>query len=124
MYGAEKYGGIPPKLGDVVWTQTSGNKYIGFCIVKRNKNAPINKKALRLCLYSAANKAKTLNNKYLGMDLFCCKDGKEWSNIVKIIENCLEDIQNIVCIPTNEKLVDVLEQLPGHQFKKIEAKIG
>lgn len=108
------------KLGDVIWVQTSGNKHIGFCIVKEKIDDIVHSKALRLCLKSIVKKAKALNHDYIGMDLFACDTPEEWGSIVNIIEKELKDIQAVVCIPTNDALVRVLDSLPGPKtFRKI-----
>ena len=100
-------------LGDVIWSHQGGNRQIGFCFVKESEKGDINKKAVALCIKSAVNKAKSLGIGYVGMDLMGCKDGKEWADIVDIVENSLGECKGFVCIPTNEELVDVLENLPG-----------
>jgi len=110
-------------VGDVIWTQQGGNKHIGFCIIKEHEESDINKKAVGLCMKSARNKARELNCKYVGMDLFASKTPQDWANIVDIVENELQEIQGIVCIPTNDELVKVLENLPGSRnFRMITNK--
>jgi len=108
-------------LGDVVWVTTSGNRHIGFGIVRKTCREPINTKALKLVINSTRNKAIALKKEYVGMDLFACDTPHEWAAIVGIIEAELKDIQAVVCIPTNDALVKVLEALPGEKnFRAIK----
>lgn len=111
-----------PRVGDVIWVQTGGNKTIGFCLVRESLNTAINKKAIKPIFKSIANKAKELGINYCGMDTFSCTSGKEWSEISEEIEEYSADVTPIVCVPTNELLEDVLTSLPGKQFKMIKAK--
>lgn len=111
-----------PRVGDVVWVQTGGNKTIGFCIVREDYDSEINTKALKPVFKSVANKAKSLEIEYYGMDLFSCKDGREWANIVGEVEKNSMGVQAVVCIPTNELLEDVMTELEGNQFKVIKSK--
>lgn len=110
-------------VGDVIWIMTGGNKHIGFCIVKEHSDDTINKKAVGLCIKSAKNKARELNCEYVGMNLFASDTPNDWASIVGIIEHELEEIQGVVCIPTNDELIKVLETLPGSRnFKMITNK--
>ena len=99
------------RLGDVIWTRTGGGKHIGFCVVK--EDGKINRSAVSLCINSAKNKARELNIEYVGMGLFGCNTAKDWADIVPIVEFSLEEIQGVVCVPTNRDLLDVLDFLPG-----------
>jgi len=100
-------------VGDVIWTRTGGNKHIGFCVVNKEFEDEINKDAVKLCINSAKLKARELNINYVGMDLFASKSPQEWASIVGILESSLEEIQGIVCIPDNDALTAVMENLPG-----------
>jgi len=102
-----------PKLGDVIWTQTGGNKHIGYCIVRNHEEENVNKDAVKLCIISAKNKARELKLEYIGMDLFASNGPEEWADIVDIVEDGVEEIQGVVCIPTNDALVSVMDNLPG-----------
>ena len=106
----EKY---KARLGDVIWVRPGGNKTIGFAIVRETSTSPINTKAIRAVMKSAHNKAKELKIKYVGMGLFACDTPNEWASIVDIIEESLKDTQAVVCIPTNDALLKVLDSLPG-----------
>lgn len=110
FFNSEKFD-IVPRLGDVVWVHTSGNKHIGFCVIRKGGVLMIN--ALTAALKSIKNKADSLNLEYVGMGKFGFEKGIEWSNIVDHIENSLDNIQPIICIPTNEELIDVIDNLPG-----------
>jgi len=109
------------RVGDVIWTRTGGGKHIGFCVVRENDKDVANKEAVRLCVSSAKTKARSLKNKYVGMDLFASDTPQQWADIVNIVEDSLEEIQGVVCIPTNDELVSVMENLPGsNDFRMIE----
>ena len=111
------------KVGDVIWTTSGGNKHLGFCIVRESANKPLNTKAVKLCMKSAREKARSLKKEYVGMDLFASDTPEEWASIVGIVEDNLEEIQGVVCIPTNDALVKVLENLPGsNEFKIMKNK--
>lgn len=111
---------IKPRLGDVIWVTTSGNRHIGFGIVRKTCDDVINTKAIKAIMKCSKNKAISLKKEYIGMDLFGCDTAEEWSAIVGIIEEELKEIQAVVCIPTNEALMKVLESLPGSKdFKAI-----
>jgi hypothetical protein len=101
------------RLGDVIWAQPGGNRHIGFCIVKENDSDVVHKDAVALAMTSAKNKARELNIQYVGMDLFASESGKDWADIVGVVEENLEEIQGVVCIPTNRQLNAVLSNLPG-----------
>ena len=106
----EKY---KARVGDVIWVSPGGNRTIGFAIVRESSSSPINTKALKAVMKSAHNKAKELQIEYVGMGLFACDTPQEWGNIVNIVEKELGDIQGVVCIPTNDALLKVLDSLPG-----------
>ena len=101
------------RVGDVIWTRTGGNKHIGYCVVRDTESNPIDKKAIELCINSAKMKARELNTEYVGMDLFASENAQDWADIVDIVESKLEEIQGVVCVPTNDKLLSVMENLPG-----------
>lgn len=104
----------PPRLGDVIWATQGGNKHIGFCIVRKGGDEEkLHSLAVKACMKSIGNKAKELNHKYVGMDLFGSDNSSEWNDVVEDIEETLTDTQPVICIDTNEKLVDVLSHLPG-----------
>jgi hypothetical protein len=110
-------------VGDVLWLTQGGNKYIGFCIVKKTSEHDINKEAIKATIRSTRNKAKELGIKYVGMDLFASETPQDWAEIVDDVEEALGEIQGVVCIPTNEELVNVMENLPGSKnFKMISIK--
>ena len=111
-----------PQVGDVVWVETGGNKTLGFCIVREDYNSEINTKALKPVFNSVAKKAKQLGIEYYGMDLFSCRDGREWADIVDEVEQNSMEVQAIVCIPTNELLEDVMTELEGNEFRAIKLK--
>ena len=112
---------LKARLGDVIWVTTSGNRHIGFGIVKKSCTEAINTKALKLIMKSAREKAKALQKEYVGMDLFASDTPQEWAAIVGIIETELKEIQAVVCIPTNDALMKVLEALPGEKtFRAIQ----
>lgn len=109
------------RVGDVIWTETGGGKHIGFCVVRENDKDGVNKEAVRLCVSSAKTKARSLKNKYVGMDLFASDTPQQWADIVDIVEDNLEEIQGVVCIPTNDALIKVMENLPGsNDFRMFE----
>ena len=104
---------LKPKLGDVIWVRQGGNRTLGFAIVKESSDSPINMKAVRAVMKSTHNKAKELNINYVGMGLFACDTAQEWASIVDVLEESLKDTQSVVCIPTNDALLKVLDALPG-----------
>lgn len=108
----------PPSLGDVIWSTQGGNKHIGFCVVKRGNE--ISEKAVAACMKSCNSKASELQHKYIGMDLFGSNNSKDWNLVVDSIEENLPSTQAIVCIHTNDKLVEVMSNLKGgSKFKVI-----
>jgi hypothetical protein len=104
---------LRPHIGDVIWVNPGGNRTIGFSIVRESSSSSINIKALRAVIKSAHNKAKEMGIQYVGMGLFACDTPQEWGSIVTIIEKELGDVQGVVCIPTNDALLKVLDSLPG-----------
>lgn len=102
-----------PKLGDVIWLRTGGGRVVGFGIVKERHDDPIHTKALKAVFKNYNKKAKDMKIPMIGMDVYGCESGKDWASVVGIIEDKLTDCQAVVCVPTNEKLIDVLDELPG-----------
>lgn len=104
---------LKPRLGDVIWVKIGGNRTLGFAIVKESSNSSINMKAIRVAMKSAHNKAKELELEYVGMGLFASDTPSEWASVVDVIEESLKDTQAVVCIPTTDALIKVLDALPG-----------
>lgn len=114
---------IPPKLGDVVWTQTSGNKWYAHCIVY-DENANFNYDAFELCMKSLKKKAVELGHEQIGMPLrwFDRKLTRmNWARTYPIIEEIFsEDDDGIhghcqaFVYDTDKTFVeDVVMDLPG-----------
>ncbi|MGI9568523.1 MAG: hypothetical protein ACR2PH_02005, partial [Desulfobulbia bacterium] len=108
-----------PALGDVIWLRTGGGKMVGFALAKERHGDPINTKALKTILQCANRKAKEMKMPFVGFETFGCETGTEWASIVGIIEDELTDCMAVCCVPTNERLLDVIDNLPGS--KKIHA---
>lgn len=118
-----QYEVVPPQLGDVVWTQTSGNKWYAHCIVYDDAEK-FSFAAFELCMKSIKKKAIEIEHDQIGMPLrWVAKDAlfNYWSEIYKIIEKELgdsdEDVvhdkcQAFVYDNDNELLFDILALLP------------
>lgn len=102
-----------PALGDVIWLRTGGNQMIGFGIVKKRGEDPIHTEALKTVFKNYNAKAKEMKTPLIGMDVYGSDSGEDWASIHEIIEEELTDCQAVVCVPTNELLLDVLDHLPG-----------
>ena len=125
MFSAnENYDVVPPALGDVIWTQTSGSKWYAHCIVyddQGNFSYP----AFELCLKSLKKKAKELKHDQIGFPLqWFPKDVMEmnWARAFPVIEEELgeEDDEGIVgrCQafvydPDSKFLEKIVSSLPG-----------
>ena len=116
----------PPKLGDVIWVETSGGKIIANCVIY-DASHHLNIQAIEACIKSVRDKAETIEQPVIAMDLLeTDRNGQatleDWSDIVSTIENILEDMQVIVYIPEKNDLIYVIEHLPGGKnFRKIYA---
>ena len=84
---------IPPQLGDVIWTQTSGSKWYAHCIVY-DENGDFNYAALDLCVKSIKKKAVELGHDEIGMPLRWFADDvmpRNWNRVYPVIEAELSD---------------------------------
>lgn len=133
VYGASNYAILsapgeqePPRLGDVIWVETSGGKMIANCVIY-DANHHLNTDALVACLKSIMRKAVQIDQQVVAMDLLeTDRNGQatleDWSVIVTSIEEILEDTQVIVYIPEKRDLIYIIEHLPGEKhFRKIYA---
>ena len=103
----------PPEVGDVIWTNTSGNQFIASGIWREKADGPIDFNALRLVCKSVSRKAKELNQRYVSMPLIT-EDLSLWNFVYPIVEEAFDDsVQVIVHIPTEEKIIEVLESIGG-----------
>lgn len=112
----------PPIVGDVIWTHTSGNQYIAAGIWQENGNSPINFDAIRFICRSVIRKAQELEQIVVSMPLITREDDLDlWNFIYPIIEDEFKgiDIQVIVHIPTEEKLLAVLDNMGG-EFNELQ----
>ncbi len=108
-----------PHMSDVIWVDTPGGRTTGFCIVRETRDDHINKKALRAGMKSVNRKAGELGQPVIGLDLFGCETAEDWAEIVDLIEEELNDVQVVVCIPTNKLLNEVIDILPGDEEIKV-----
>ena len=102
----------PPEVGDVIWTNTSGNQYIASGIWRETPDGPIDFNALRLICKSVERKAKELSQRYVSMPLIT-EDLDIWNFVYPIIEEAMPNVQVIVHIPTEEQLLLALAQIGG-----------
>lgn len=102
----------PPHVGDVIWTNTSGNQHIAHGIWREEGNGPIDFNALRLVCKSIANKAKELDQKYISMPLLT-EDLSLWNFVYPIIEEAFGDVNVVVHIPLEDTLLSVLDSIGG-----------
>jgi hypothetical protein len=120
----ENFAVVPPRLGDVVWTQTSGNKWIAHCIVFDSNNE-MRYDALELCMKSIKKKAVELGQDQMGIPLRWFPDKlmkMNWIRTYETIEDALSDEADedvvgkfqIFAYDTDSEYVrDVVENLPG-----------
>lgn len=102
----------PPNVSDLIWIHTSGNQYIGCGIWQETPDAPVNFDALRLIIASARKKAEELDQLVISMPLITrAGDLDLWNFVYPIIEEEFKDtdIQVIVHIPIEEKLIAVMD---------------
>lgn len=112
----------PPRVSDIIWVHTSGNQYIGCGVWQETPDAPINFDALKLIIASARKKAEELDQLVISMPLITRNNDLDlWNFIYPIIEKEFEgvDIQVIVHIPTEEELLQVLDNMGG-EFNKLQ----
>lgn len=103
----------PPMPGDIIWTHTSGNQYIGSGIWQLEPNGPIDFNALRLIARSVYNKASELDQQYVSMPLLT-NDLSIWNFVYPIIEGEFEDsVQAIVHIPDEKTMLALLDGIGG-----------
>lgn len=127
MFAAnEHYDVVPPRLGDVIWTQTSGNKWIAHCIVF-DERGDMNWEALELCMKSIKKKAIEIDQEQIGLPLrwFPNRDMRMlWHRTYEIIENVMSDPEDgdvvgsyqIFAYDPDSKFVrDLVESLPGQK---------
>lgn len=123
----EAYDVVPPKLGDVIWTQSSGNKWIAHCIVFDNRGE-LREDALVLCMNSLKKKAIELDQDQIGIPLRWYEDTnaqkERWVRIYETIEDTLGDADDEDVIgkfqifaydPDSEYVRDMFESLPGQK---------
>ena len=115
---------VPPQLGDVVWTQTSGSKWYAHCIVY-DEAENFNYDAFVLCMKSIKKKSIELDHDQIGMPLrwFDKKVLQEnWHDAFVIIEKELGDSNKVIVhdkcqafVYDQDKdfLFDVISSLPG-----------
>ena len=108
-----------PHMSDVIWVDTPGGRTTGFCIVRETRGDDINKTALRAGMKSVNRKATELEQPVIGLDLFGCETAMDWAEIVDIIEEELNEVQVVICIPTNKLLNEVIDILPGDEEIKV-----
>ena len=124
----KKFAGVdpvePPRVSDIVWVHTSGNQYIGCGVWQESPTSPVNFDALRLIIASARKKAEELNQLVISMPLITRDHDLDlWNFIYPIIEEEFAgvDIQVIVHIPTEEELLQVIDNMGG-EFDELEMK--
>lgn len=115
---------IPPQLGDVIWTQTSGNKWFAHCIIF-DSNEYINYDALELCMKSIKSKAIELEHDQICMPLRWFKPNEQtmnWIRTYEVIENVLSEEDDVdvhgkyqvfAYDPDSKFVRDLMESLPG-----------
>lgn len=114
----------PPHISDVIWTQTSGNRWIAHCIVFDETTGELNEDAMRKAMRSVGKKCVELEQNAISMDLFGCDDETNWNNVYPIIEEEIQE-QVFVHVALNEDLLKVIDTLPGqtHNFPDPEQYI-
>jgi len=119
----ENYEVEPPKLGDVIWTQTSGSKWIAHCIVFEESGF-LNYDALELCLKSLKKKADELEQEQIGIPLRWFPDREmkmNWLRTYEMIEDVMSEdddgvhghYQVFAYDPDSKFVRDLVESLPG-----------
>lgn len=106
----------PPRVGDVIWTHTSGNQHLACGIWQETPDSEIDFGAFRLICKSVLNKAKELNQIAVSIPLLTVGEDLEiWKIVYPIIEDVFagEDVQVICHIPTETELVRVLDAIGG-----------
>lgn len=114
----------PPIVGDVIWTHTSGNQYIAAGIWQESPSAPINFDAIRFIMRSVIRKAQELDQLVVSMPLITRdNDLGLWNFIYPIIEEEFQgiDVQVIVHIPDEDRLIELLESMGG-EFNELRRK--
>lgn len=102
---------VPPMLGDVIWTETSGRKWYAHCIVY-DENGEFSYPAFELCVKSLKKKAIELQHDEIGIPLRWV-DTAKWQRICDILEDELTAFQVFAYDPENEVLLNVVDNLPG-----------
>lgn len=98
-----------PMVGDIVWTKSSGSKWIAHFITS-GPDQKINKDALRVIIQSIKNKCKQFNILEVGFPIV--GSIPEWfGGVCEVVENTLGDVQPIVYCLTEEQMVEVLDTL-------------
>jgi hypothetical protein len=123
----DNYNVVPPQLGDVIWTQTSGSKWIAHCIVF-DERGNLREDALTLCMKSLKRKALELGQDQIGIPLRWYDDigsqKSRWVRIYETIEDAMSDeedenvlgkYQVFAYDPDSEYVRDVFESLPGQK---------
>jgi len=121
----ENFEVVPPKMGDVIWTHTSGSKWIAHCIVF-DENSNLNEDALTLCMKSIGKKATELEQDQIGIPLRWFDDEKDqkrrWVRVYETIEDALSNeadeevlgkYQIFAYDPDSIYVRDIFESLPG-----------
>lgn len=106
----------PPRVSDIIWVHTSGNQYIGCGVWQETPDGSIDFDALRLIVASAKRKAEELDQLVISMPLITKNHDLDiWNFIYPIIEREFDDadIQVIVHIPTENELLQVLDNMGG-----------
>lgn len=129
MFSKNKHFDVPsPELGDVIWTQTSGNKWIASMLVF-DQDGHMHWDALEACLKSVKNKAIELDQEQISMPLrwYPLRDMKMyWNRTYNIIEEVLSDpmdedivgrFQVFVYDQDSDFVRDMVESLPGRKEK-------
>ena len=122
----ENYDVVPPLLGDVIWTHTSGNKWIAHMIIFDERNA-INYDALALCMKSIKKKAIELDQEQIGIPMRWFPDKimmMNWIRTYETIEDTLSEdgedavvgnFQVFAYDRDSEYVKRVVESLPGQK---------
>tara|TARA_R110000823_G_scaffold40754_15_gene107706 strand:+ start:687 stop:1235 length:549 start_codon:yes stop_codon:yes gene_type:complete len=115
----------PPALGDVIWTQTSGNVWYATCIIY-DENGKLNWEAAILCIKSLGKKCVELDQQEVGMTLFGSEEREDlpqWDDMQDVIEHYLEEYAQVVAyVPDIVYLSDVVSSLPGTVDKIVRKK--
>lgn len=120
----ENFDVVPPRLGDVIWTQTSGNKWIAHMIVFE-EDGFLREDALELCAKSLKRKAAELDQDQIGIPLRWFEErdmSTKWVRAYETIEDAMSTNEDEEVIgqyqvfaydPDSEYVRDVFESLPG-----------